>query len=107
MPARPETIPTLIAAALGALAFAGAAVLITKRRRPRRPRHARRARGPIWETTDDDRIVLSDHPNSGNQDYQPRFARSARGVAATARSVAASNDRTKEFMPRRARPVQR
>jgi hypothetical protein len=107
MPARLETISTLIAATLGALSFAGAAALIAKRRRPRRPGQARHPRRSIWETTDDDRIVVSDHPYSGNQDYQPRFARGARGVAPSARNVIASKDRAKEAMPRRARPAPR
>lgn len=77
---QPETIRTLIAGMLGALAFAGAAALIAKRRglgRRLRRRVARSARGPIWETTDDDRIILSDHPYPDHRDYRPRFARSA------------------------------
>jgi hypothetical protein len=83
-PADPPTpihlgiIPGLIAAAIGALAFAGAAAaLIARRRRVRLPRHRKmsRARAPIWETTDDDRIVLEDHP-PWDRDFQPRFGRS-------------------------------
>ncbi len=82
----PETIRTLIAGMLGALAFAGAAALIARRRglgRRLRRRIAQSARGPVWETTDDDRIILSDHPYPDHRDYRPRFARSA-GVAPAA-----------------------
>jgi hypothetical protein len=82
-PVQPGTIPTLIAAAVGALAFAGAtAALISGRSPARRPRHRKlaHARGPAWETTDDDRIVLSDHMPSVDRDYRPRFARSAGGA---------------------------
>jgi hypothetical protein len=77
---QPEIIPTLIAATIGALAFAGIAALISRRYRTRLRR--RKARAPIWETTDDDRIVLSDYPSMDNRDFQPRFARSAGGAAA-------------------------
>jgi hypothetical protein len=97
-PLHSGAIPGLIAAAAGALAFAGAATtLIARRRRVRLPRHRKMAhtRAPIWETTDDDRIVLSDHLPSGNRDYRPRFAQGAR----------VQGDRRTEFisrMPRRA-----
>lgn len=80
---QPETVRTLIAGMLGALAFAAAAALIARRRslgRRLRRRVARSARGPVWETTDDDRIILTDHPYPDQRDYRPRFARSA-GVA--------------------------
>jgi hypothetical protein len=40
-----------------------------------------RSREPIWETTDDDRIVLEDYPSSGYRDYQPRFARGVGGAS--------------------------
>jgi hypothetical protein len=84
VPARPRMIPILIAATIGALAFAAAAALMTGRRRTRlRRRQVRHARGPIWETTDDDRIVLSDYPSMDNRDYRPRFARGAGGATAT------------------------
>ena len=84
-PIEQETILTLIAATLSALAFAGAAALIARRRRRTRhlPRHVTQsARGPIWETTDDDRIVLSDHRYPDHRDYRPRFARGAGGAPA-------------------------
>ena len=98
---RPETIPTLIAAAFGALAFAGAAMLIARRTRSRRLRGriAQSARGPISETTDDDRIILSDHPYQDNRDYRPRFAR---GVG-----TAAASNRKMEFARRAPRYAQR
>jgi hypothetical protein len=96
---QPEMIPILIAAAIGALLFAGVAVLISRRYRRRvRRRKATAARGPIWETTDDDRIVLSDYPSRDEREYQPRFAR---GVAS-----ATSRYRAPEVVqrtPRRAR----
>jgi hypothetical protein len=71
-------MPGLIVAALGAMAFAIAVtVLIARRRRVRLPRHRKtsRARAPIWEMTDDDRIVLEDQAPSHNRGYEPRFAR--------------------------------
>ncbi len=85
-PVQPETIRTLVAGMLGALAFAGAAALIAKRRgvgRRLRRRVAQAARGPVWETTDDDRIILSEHPYPDHRDYRPRFARSAGAAAAS------------------------
>jgi len=75
-PVRPEMIPIVFVAIAGALAFAGAAALMSRRRRRLRVPKARSVRGPIWETTDDDRIVLSDYPSTDNRDYRPRFARS-------------------------------
>ena len=100
VPVKPQTIPTLIAATLGALALAGAAALISRRSRTRRLRRRRvgPARAPIWETTDDDRIVLSDHPSMSNRNYRPRFAR---GVESATVSV----KRTPEFARRRSRPA--
>jgi hypothetical protein len=78
----PETLPTLIAAVAGALAFAGTtAAFLSKRGRARRLRRrdARYAQGPIWETTDDDRIILSD-PSSDSRDYRPRFGRNVKSA---------------------------
>jgi hypothetical protein len=80
VPIRPEIIPTLFAATVGALAFAGAVTLISRRRRRLRRHQAHHSRGPIWETTDDDRIILSD-PSLDHRDYRPRFARGVRGAA--------------------------
>jgi hypothetical protein len=84
---RPETIWTLIAAVTGALAFAGVAALLSRRRRSGRLRRrvARSTRGPIWETTDDDRIILSDHSDSDVRDYRPRFGRVGAATASTGR----------------------
>jgi hypothetical protein len=101
MPIRPEMIPTLFAATAGALAFAGAAALISRRRRTRlRRRKAQSARGPVSEMTDDDRINLSDYPSLDIRDYRPRFARSARGAAPP-------NDRAAEFASRAPRYARR
>jgi hypothetical protein len=98
VPIKPETIPTLFAATVGALAFAGAAALISRRRRTRlRRRVAQSARGPVWETTDDDRIILSDYPSSDHRDYRPRFAHSPGAAAAPA-------GRRPEFAPRASTP---
>jgi hypothetical protein len=68
-------IPIVVIAIIGALAFAGATAFMSRRRRRLRVPKARSAQGPIWETTDDDRIVLSDYPAMDNSDYRPRFAR--------------------------------
>jgi hypothetical protein len=101
MPIQPEMIPTLIAATLGALAFAGAAALISRRRRTRlRRRKVQSGRGPVWETTDDDRIVLSDHPSLDSRDYRPRFARNVR-------SAPPPNDRAAEPVSRAPRYARR
>jgi hypothetical protein len=68
-------IMPLLVAILGAFTLAGAiAVKFGRRRRPQ-PRKVRVRRGPIWETTDDDRIVLSDHPAMNAHMRRPRFAR--------------------------------
>jgi len=102
-PAQPITIPALIAAAVGALAFASStAAFISRRGRAQRPRHRKMVHGraPIWETTDDDRIFLSDHLPSGNRDYRPRFARSAG-------SARVQGDRKTEFVPRTPRRAPR
>jgi hypothetical protein len=108
---QPDIIQTLIAAAIGALVFAGAAAaFISRRNRARRPRHRKMAhsRGLILETTDDDRIILEDHPAWENRNYQPRFARGAGGhkvQAAKMRTANVQHDRRAEFtsrMPRQA-----
>jgi len=70
-----ETILTLIAAALGAMAFAGAAALIFRQLNKTRGRAIQSTRSPIWEMTDDDRILLSDHPSVDQAEYRPQFAR--------------------------------
>jgi hypothetical protein len=62
---QPRSIAMLLSVIAGALALAGVtASLVVKfggARRPRRPK-LRQRRGVNWETTDDDGIVLSDHP---------------------------------------------
>jgi hypothetical protein len=86
LPIKPEMIPILIAATLGVLALGGAAGLISRRYRRRvRHRKATSARGPIWETTDDDRIVLSDYPAVDDREYRPRFARGVPSAKASRR----------------------
>ena len=95
LPVRPEMVPFVIAATAVALVFAGLAAFFSKRFRRRvRRRKASTARGSIWETTDDDRIVLSDYPAAEDRDYRPRFAR---GVPS-----AASRYRATEVAPQRA-----
>jgi hypothetical protein len=74
-PVRPDKIPTVFVAIAGALAFATGAALVSRRRRRLRIPKVRSARGPVWGSTDDDRIVLSDYPSVDNKDYRPRFAR--------------------------------
>jgi hypothetical protein len=102
VPVRRETIWTLIAAIIGALACAGMAALFSRRGRTRRLRRrvAHSARGSVSETTDDDRIILSDHPYPDKADYRPRFGRSV-GAAA------ASNGRKREFASSGARYARR
>ena len=105
-PIEPEMIQTLIAAAIGALAFAAIAAIISRRYRRRvRRRKASSAQGPIWDTTDDDRIVLSDYPANDDRDYRPRFARGVASAAPRPRAAEFSQ-RAPEFAqraPRRAR----
>jgi hypothetical protein len=85
VPMRPQTFWSLIAAIIGAFAFAGIAALISRRGRTRRlrSRMAKSTRGPLRETTDDDRIILSDQPYPDVRDYRPRFGRSAGAAAAS------------------------
>jgi hypothetical protein len=78
VPGEPDTIRNLIAATLGALTLAGiAAMLMSGRGRAPRLRRGdiRYTQGPIWETTDDTRIVLSTDPGSDSRGYRRRFAR--------------------------------
>jgi hypothetical protein len=74
-PYRVRGIMPLLVAILGALTLATAIVVRFGRPRRPQPRKIRVRRGPIWETTDDDRIVLSDHPGHGAHMRQPQFAR--------------------------------
>jgi hypothetical protein len=66
----------LLVAIFGALTLAAAIVVRLGRPRRLRPRIVRGRSGPIWETTDDDRIVLSDHHATSAHMRRPRFARS-------------------------------
>jgi hypothetical protein len=102
LPLRPQTLLTLIAATLGALAFASAAALMYRRRsrgRRLRRRVAQSARGGLSETTDDDRIILSDY-HSVDRDYRPRFARNVR-------TAAGADERAQEFARRAPRYARR
>ena len=100
LPIRSETIPTLLAAILGALAFGSGAALISRRmeqtRRLRRVTKSTAA--PLSETTDDDRIILSDIPDMA--DYRPRFGRDFRASAVV-------DDRDQEFVRRAPRYAHR
>lgn len=102
VPMRPQTFWSLVAATLGALAFAGIAALISRRGRARRLRRrvARFTRRPIWETTDDDRINLSDHPYPDVRDYRPRFGRSAGAAAASSKRARESASRSPRYARR-------
>jgi hypothetical protein len=68
-------IMPLLVAILGAFTLGAAIIFNFGRPRRRQPRKVRVRRGPIWETTDDDRIVLSDHPGTNAHLRRPRFAR--------------------------------
>lgn len=102
VPMRPATFWSLIAATIAALTFAGIAALISRRGRTRRLRRrvAQSTRGPIWETTDDDRIVLSDHPYPDAKDYRPRFGRSAGASAASSVRARGSASRAPRYARR-------
>jgi len=70
--------PTLLVAIVGSLTLASiGSVLISRFNRARQPRrpHVRARRGPVWETTDDDRIVLSDQPSANALRRRPQFSR--------------------------------
>lgn len=73
-------IPKLLVAVAGALVLGGMTARLTfrfGRGRHLRPRVVRARRGPIWESTDDDRIALSDYPDP---DVLPRRSRFSRDV---------------------------
>ncbi|HLX14535.1 MAG TPA: hypothetical protein VKS24_04935 [Bradyrhizobium sp.] len=98
-----ETSPTLLAVIVGSLMLAGiAGMLITRFGRARRSRRppVRARRGPVWERTDDDRIVLSDHRSAPPLVRQPRFA----SGGTKARN---SNDQVSEFYARISRGARR
>ena len=127
-PLQPVGIRALIAAVIGALALVGAATTLKSRRnRVRLPRHRKmsRTRGPIWETTDDDRIVIEDQPPAQTRNYEPRFARGVGSAKVQAAKVQAAKiqgvkvqgakvqatkvrgDRRTEFPPRMPRSASR
>jgi hypothetical protein len=89
----PGSIPMLLAAVAGALALAGiSASLFFKYGRARRGR-VRARRGPIRDSTDDDRIALSDQRGAHVLPHSTRFSRGF-GEAGD------PNDRTAEFFSR-------
>jgi hypothetical protein len=76
VPGEPSTVRNLLATTIFVLMLAGITTLFASRRgRLRRLRRGdvRYTPGPLWETTDDTRIVLSTYV--GASDYKPRFAR--------------------------------
>jgi len=87
-------IPKLFVAIVGALALASiTSSLIFRFGRARRPRRVavRMRRSPVWEQTDDDRIVLSDNPDTN---VIPRRTRFSRRVSEASRP----DDRMPEFL---------
>ncbi len=102
VPMRPQTFWSLIAATIGAFTFAGIAALISRRGRTQRLRRrmAQSTRGPLRETTDDDRIILSDQPYPDVRDYRPRFGRSAGAAAASSMRARQSASRAPRYARR-------
>lgn len=79
VPGELGTVRNLLAVTFVILMIAGITALqISRGGRSHRLRRSdvRYSPGPIWETTDDARIVLSPYPASGRE-YRPRFARTA------------------------------
>ncbi len=79
VPGEPSTVRNLLAATICILVLAGlTTAFVSRRGRLRRLRRGdvRHAPGPLWETTDDARIVLSSYPATGARDY--RFARNVK-----------------------------
>jgi hypothetical protein len=89
-------IMPLLVAIFGAITLAAAIIVKLGRPRRLRPRTVRRRRGPIWETTDDDRIVLSDQPVTNAYMRRPRFAR----------SISETDERKSKPYPRQSRRTQ-
>ncbi len=90
---RPGSIPTLLAAAVAALALAGiSASLVFTFGRARRGRLSA-PRGAIQDSTDDDRIALSDPGAAHVPPHQTRFSRGFGGAGQP-------DDRTAEFFSR-------
>jgi len=78
VPGEPGTVSNLLATTIFVLVLAGVTTLFASGRgRLRRLRRGdvRYTPGPLWETTDDTRIVLSTYAAPGASDYKPRFAR--------------------------------
>lgn len=93
---RPGSIPTLLVAIVGALVLAGiTASLIFKFGRAPHPRRDdnRARRDPIRESTDDDRIVLSNYPGTGILRHRTQSLRSPGGANDP-------NERAAEFFSR-------
>lgn len=65
----------LLVAIMGAFTLACGLVVKFARARQPRPRKFRARRGPIWELTDDDRIVLSDDLSMHDLPRRPAFSR--------------------------------
>ena len=91
---QPGTIRTLLVEVVGAFTLAGImASIFFKIGRARNPRPSaiRVRRGPIWDSTDDDRIVPSDYPEADALRRRPQFSRH---IA----EAVASDDRRTEFI---------
>jgi len=90
---QPKSIPKLFVAVAGALMLGSIAASMIFKFGRTRPGTIRGHRGPIWEQTDDDRIVLSNYPDAEVLPRRPRFARDI-GYASN------SEDRMAEFLSR-------
>lgn len=93
---RSYSISKLFVAIIGALALGSMTASLISRfgaARYRRPGAIRARRGPMWERTDDDRIVLSDYPVA---DVVPRRRRFSQGLA----DAGEPDDRVAEFLSR-------
>lgn len=93
---QPGTIRTLLVEVVGAFTLAGIMASIffkVGRARNPRPGAIRVRRGPIWDSTDDDRIVPSDYAEADALRRRPQFSRH---IA----EAVASDDRRAEFISR-------
>jgi hypothetical protein len=75
---RERGILPILVALTGALTLAGLIIAKFGRALKSRPRKFRARRGPIWELTDDDRIVLSDDATSYDLPRRSAFPQTAR-----------------------------
>jgi hypothetical protein len=89
----PGPVPKLFIAVAGALTLGSIAASMIFKLGRARPGTVRGRRRPIWEQTDDDRIVLSNYPDADVLPRRPRFARDV-GVAIN------PDDRMAEFLSR-------